>query len=169
MGAKKEQGAKKEYQAVAKMDEQPPLLPMVISPARLIDEQGTSQDVTGLPEEFKGAETLAGFPPSAKFDKPGDCVFGEFIGMREGVGPNASRLYELSLPDGAGSSLTVAVWGSAALDRLFDSAYPPVQTGDRLAVIFLGEKSTKRGLNPVRLFQLKVKRPSKATKTVSAA
>lgn len=141
------------------------LPPMTVTPARLVDEGGTSQEISGLPEEFKGAETLAGFPPSAKFDKPGDCVFGEFVHMRENVGPNTSRLYELALPNGSGDTMTVAVWGSVALDRLFDSAYPPIQSGDRLAFIFQGEKATKRGLNPVRLFQLKVKRPGVATKT----
>jgi hypothetical protein len=38
-----------------------------------------------------------------------------------------------------------------------------------MAVIFLGEKMTKRGLNPVRLFALKVKRSGQATKTTQAA
>ena len=47
------------------------LLPMTITAARLVDEGGSTQEVVGLPAEFKTAETLAGFPPSAKFDKPG--------------------------------------------------------------------------------------------------
>jgi hypothetical protein len=165
-------GAKQEAQSVAKVvNKQEVMGPVTISPARLVDEGMTMGAVEGLPEEFKGSETLAGFPPSAKFDKPGDCVFGEFIVMRESVGPNSSRLYELSVPNGStgGEGFTIAVWGSAALDRLFDSAYPPVQSGDRMAVIFLGEKMTKRGLNPVRLFALKVKRSGQATKTTQAA
>lgn len=163
-------GVKSGSKEVAKVENRAEVVgPVTISPARLVDEGMIVGKVEGLPEEFKGAETLAGFPPSAKFDKPGDCVFGEFVTMREGVGPNSSRLYELSLPNGSGESMTVAVWGSAALDRLFDSAYPPVQSGDRLAVIFIGEKPTKRGLNPVRLFALKVKRPGQATRTTAAA
>lgn len=163
-------GAKKAANVPAKIENKQEVLgPMVITPARLIDDGVTMGDIKGLPEEFKGSETLSGFPPSAKFDNPGDCVFGEFVNMREEVGPNNSRLYEISIPNGDGQSMTVAVWGSAALDRLFDSAYPPIQTGDRLAFIYAGEKATKRGLNPVKLFALKVRRPGQQTKTTHAA
>lgn len=162
-------GAKKASQAVAKRGSTDVMEPLTIAPARLIDEGGAIQDVQGLPQEFKDAETLAGFPPSAKFEHVGDCIFGEFINSREGVGPNNSRLYEISVPNGAGGGMTVAVWGSAALDRLFDLAYPPIQSGDRLAFIYQGEKDTKRGLNPVKLFQLRVKRPGQGTKTTNAS
>lgn len=163
-------GAKKTTNVPAKVENNQQILgPMTIAPARLIDDGVAMGDINGLPEEFRGSETLSGFPPSAKFDNPGDCIFGEFINMREEVGPNNSRLYELSIPNGDGQSMTVAVWGSAALDRLFDSAYPPIQTGDRLAFIYAGEKATKRGLNPVKLFALKVRRPGQQTKTTSAA
>jgi hypothetical protein len=164
-------GAKTASQTVAKVENKQEVMgPVTVTPARLVDEGMTTGAIAGLPDEFKGAETLAGFPPSAKFDRVGDCIFGEFVGMRESVGPNASRLYELSVPGtNNGEAMSVAVWGSAALDRLYDSAYPPIQSGDRLAFIFLGEKATKRGLNPVRLFALKVKRPGQATKTTRAA
>jgi hypothetical protein len=162
--------AKTTRQVPAKIENRQEVMgPLTIAPARLVDEGVSMGEVKGLPEEFRGSETLAGFPPSAKFENPGDCVFGEFIGMRESVGPNSSRLYELSVPNGAGEGMTIAVWGSAALDRLFDSAYPPVQSGDRMAVIYCGDKPTKRGLNPVKLFALKVKRPGQATKTTNAA
>ena len=87
--------------------------------------------------------------------------------MREGVGPNASRLYEISIPNGD-SSTTVAVWGGAAIDRLFDSAYPAIQQGDRLAFIYIGEKATKRAQKPVKLFTLKVKRGESPVQTATA-
>ena len=141
--------------------------PVAIRPAQLIDAGLDVAEIKGLPAEFDGADTLAGFPPSAKFEKPGECVFGEFVGMREGVGPNASRLYEISIPNGE-SSTTVAVWGSAAIDRLFDSAYPAIQQGDRLAFIYIGEKATKRAQNPVKLFTLKVKRGASPVQTATA-
>lgn len=163
-------GAKAASKSVAKVENRQEVMgPVTIAPARLIDDGVTMGDIKGLPEEFKGSETLSGFPPSAKFDNPGDCVFGEFINMREDVGPNASRLYELSVPNGSGEGMTIAVWGSAALDRLFDSAYPPIQTGDRLAFIYAGDKATKRGLNPVKLFALKVKRPGQRVQSTTAA
>ena len=90
--------------------------------------------------------------------------------MRKDVGPNASRLYEVAAFQGHDKDpLHVAVWGSAALDRLFDSAYPPILSGDKVAIVYLGEKETKRGLNPVKLFGLKVVRPKgRATSLHSA-
>ena len=141
--------------------------PVVIRPAQLIDSGMDVSEVKGLPEEFAGSETLSGFPPSAKFEKVGECVFGEFVGMREAVGPNASRLYEVSIPNGA-EQTTVAVWGSTALDRLFDSAYPAIQQGDRVAFIYIGEKATKRAKNPVKLFALKVKRGESPVQTTTS-
>jgi hypothetical protein len=144
---------------VAVRDERTVAGPVAVRPATLIDQGVEVSGVEGLPAEFQGGETLSGFPPSAKFEKRGDCIFGEYIGLRENVGPNNSRHYELSVPRGVGQEpMTVGVWGSAALDRLFDSAFPPVQQGDKVAMIYLGEKATKRGLNPVKLFALKVKR-----------
>jgi len=50
----------------------------------------------------------------------------------------------------------VVVWGSTALDRQWDSAYPPVQQGDKVGIVYIGEKPTKRGQNPVKLFAFKV-------------
>jgi len=141
--------------------------PVVVIPARLFDLGIDVTEVKGLPAEFAQSETLSGFPPSAKFEKVGECVFGEFIGMREEVGPNTSRLYEISIPNGTDRT-TVAVWGGAAIDRLFDSAYPPIQQGDRIAFIYLGEKPTKRQQNPVKLFALKVKRQNQPTVTDTA-
>ena len=141
--------------------------PVVVRAAQLIDAGMDVSEVKGLPEEFAGSETLSGFPPSAKFEKVGECIYGEFVGMRSGVGPNGSRLYEISIPNGADQT-TVAVWGSSAIDRLFDSAYPPVQQGDKIAFIYVGEKPTKRQQNPVKLFALKVKRGNAPTETKQA-
>lgn len=132
--------------------------PLKIQACRIVDDAVEVAEIQGLPDDFLHSETLAGFPPSAKFEKPGDTIFGQYIGLRRDVGPNHSRVYELSVPGKDSASLTVVVWGSTALDRQFDSAFPPVQTGDKLAIIFVGEKETKRKQNPVKLFALKVKR-----------
>ena len=130
--------------------------------ARLVDDSSEVTNVSGLPAEFEDSSTLAGFAPSAKFEKKGDCVFGTYVGMRENVGPNSSRLYELMTPQGGDKpDMAISVWGSTALDRVFDSAYPTIQQGDRLAFIFIGEKETKRAKNPVKLFALKVKYQTK--------
>lgn len=150
--------AKKSETGVAVLDERSVTGPLKIQACRIIDDAVEVAEIQGLPDDFASSETLAGFPPSAKFEKPGDAIFGHYIGLRRDVGPNHSRVYELSIPGKNGDSLTAVVWGSTALDRQFDSAFPPVQTGDKLAIIYVGEKETKRKQNPVKLFALKVKR-----------
>lgn len=132
---------------------------VTIQPVGYVDQGVEVQDIQGLPEEFKHGETLSGFPPSPKWETPGQALFGYYVTMRENIGPNESRLYEISVPRKDEEPLTIAVWGSAALDRLMDSAYPKIKMGDKIAIIFLGEKPTKRGLNPVLLFALKILRP----------
>lgn len=145
--------------------------PISIQTVGLVDTAQEISELNGLPDEWKDGETLAGFPPSPEWVKPGDALFGEYIGMRTDVGPYKSRIYEIAAYQGEDKEpLTVAVWGSEALDRLFDSAYPPIQLGDRVGIIFLGEKPTQRGLNPVKLFALKVLRQGgKKTQTLHAS
>jgi hypothetical protein len=146
------------------------LMPKVrISQVGLVDQGLEVTQIEGLPEEFKRGETLSGFPPSPEWKNPGDAIFGYFVKQREKIGPNESRLYELAVPRKDEEPLTVAVWGSAALDRLVDSAFPPLKSGDKVAIIFLGEKPTKRGLNPVKLFALKIVRPDGKAQTTQAA
>jgi len=125
-------------------------------PAQIVDESIELTKIEGLPEEFLGGKFEHGFPPTVKFEKPGDFAGGEFVHMRTGVGPNASRVYELAVPKGDGTHLNVIVWGSTVLDRHFDSAYPPIQQGDKIGIIYLGDKETTRKQNPVKLFALKV-------------
>jgi hypothetical protein len=164
----KEDKGKTGNQALTIQDERSLTKRLTVAPATIIDQSAEVGKVEGLPEEFRHSEQYAGFPPTAKFERPGQCVYGTYAGHREGVGPNASRLYELMIPTSRGEQVLVAVWGSSALDRLFDNVHPLVQPGDKLAFVFLGEKATKRGLNPVKLFQLFVKRGEAATETSTA-
>lgn len=146
-------------QAVDVVDQRTVAKKVTISPVGFVDQGVEVSAIEGLPEEFKRGETLSGFPPSPEWKQPGQALFGYYVATRDKVGPNESRLYEIAVPRKDDEPLTVAVWGSAALDRLMDSCFPPIKIGDRLAIIFLGEKGTKRGLNPVKLFALKVVRP----------
>lgn len=130
--------------------------PLKIRPAAIIDEALEVSAIEGLPAEFLGGKFAQGFPPTVKFENPGDFAGGVYVTHRDGVGPNKSRIYELNVPNDTPDGLQVVVWGSTALDRLFDSAYPPVQQGDKLAIIYVGEKATNRKQNPVKLFALKV-------------
>jgi len=132
--------------------------PLKCQPAQIIDDSLEVAKIEGLPAEFAGGSFMTGFPPTVRFENPGDFAGGEFIHLRENVGPNNSRVYELAVPDGNGGTFNVVVWGSTALDRQFDSAYPPIQQGDKIGIVYIGEKSTKRKQNPVKLFALKVVR-----------
>lgn len=147
-----------ESKSVVVQDERALMGPLKITPAVLVDDSVEVAKLEGLPAEFGDSEIMTGFNPSPKFEKKGDAVFGEFVALRQDVGPNHSRTYELAYPKGNGETASMTVWGSTALDRLFDSAYPPIQQGDKLAIIFLGTRETKRAQNPVKLFALKVKR-----------
>lgn len=149
---------REESTAVTIQDERAVMGPLKIVPAVLVDSTVEVSKVEGLPAEFEDGETMSGFPPSPKFEKKGEAVFGEFIRVQHDVGPNHSRLYELSYPGNNGVHITIAVWGATVLNQLFDSAYPPIQQGDRLAVIYLGSRPTPRNQSPVKLFALKVKR-----------
>lgn len=160
--AEKQTGTGKEVKVNEVVDERTVVPRAMVQACRIVDNGIEVEKVEGLPAEFMDAETIAGFPPSAKFEKKYDCVFGELVNVREGVGPNASRLYELSVPTGRnGEMTTVAVWGTTVLDRQYDSAFPPIQQGDRLAFIYIGESNSKKpGQSPAKLFQLKIKRMS---------
>lgn len=140
----------------AVQDERAVVRTVSIEPVTLVDAGVDVNEIKGLPEEFKRAQTLSGFPPSPKWERPGQALFGYFLNLREDIGPNHSRLYEISVPQADGEDpITCAVWGSAALDRLFDSAPQRIEPGDKVAIIFLGEKPTKRGLHPVKLFAIR--------------
>lgn len=152
--------AEKEEKAVSTVENATVISkPVKVTAARIVNDGLEVTAIEGLPAEFQNAETLEGFPPSPKFENVGDAVFGYFITKRDGVGPNASRLYELSMPQKNGAEpITIAVWGSTAIDRLFDSAFPAIKAGDKLGFIYCGEKTTKRAQNPVKLFKIKVAR-----------
>lgn len=144
---------------VAVKDETSVMGPLKVNMASLVDGSVDVSSLEGLPEGFDGGETLAGLPPSPRFEKKGDCAFGEFIKYDIGVGPNKSRLYHLSTPTGNGDErLTISVWGTTGIDSQFDKAFPAIQPGDRLAFVYLGEKKTARNQNPLKLFALHLKR-----------
>jgi hypothetical protein len=113
--------------------------------AKLGDEFGVGFAETG--ETFHSE-----FLPNPVWTKEGEFVYGFYQGVEEKVGPNESRLYTLRAPKGE----LFSVWGTTTLDRLFDQALP--KRDDKLIIIFCGEMPTDRGLNPLKLFDLKIAR-----------
>lgn len=113
-----------------------------------------AQDATDydLPAGMEGA-TIApsSLTPTVQWEQPGNFVKGEYLGMQEKVGPNASRLYNLRLEDGE----VVSLWGATVLDNRMDLLRVPV--GATLTVIFVGESVAKKGQNPAKLFKVAYK------------
>lgn len=144
------------FSNVTVRDERTLLQPVTIQPAMIVDDATEVAKIDGLPAEFLGGKFETGFPPTVRFEKPGDFIGGEFIHKRENIGPNNSRVYELGVTGANGALLKVVVWGSTTIDQQWDSAYPPVQQGDKVAIIYIGEKETSRKQNPVKLFAFKV-------------
>lgn len=135
-----------------------PALPLKIRMVSLDEGDLVPVVVEGLPKEFAtGGQKLSGFPPSPDWLEPGDTIFGHFIRMRTEIGPNLSRLYEIAAITGPDTPpRTVSIWGTSAIDRLIDSANPALEPGDKISFTFLGDKDTKRGLNPVKLFEIHI-------------
>lgn len=132
--------------------------PLRIKLAELVDTSVEVSELVGLPEGFEGGETYGGLPASPRFVNKGDAAFGTFIRVKEDVGPNHSRVYELDCPMGNGETKKIAVWGSTDIDSQFDGAFPPVQPGDRIGFVFLGEKKTARNQNPLKRYTMYLKR-----------
>lgn len=106
----------------------------------------------GLPAGMEGAtEAPSSLTPTAQWEQYGQYVIGEYLGMQEQVGPNASRLYNLRLESGE----TVSVWGTTVLDNRMDLLRPPV--GKTLTIIYVGETEPKKGQNPAKLFKVAYK------------
>lgn len=147
------------------------VVPVTVSlrAAEIEQPEAESIDVAGLPAEWQEATTLGGLPPSPVFKVPGDAVFGIYVGMRDNVGPNNSRVYEIMAHKGPDEKPELtAVWGSTAIDRMFDSAMPKIKAGDKIGFVYLGERATKRAQNPVKLFKLLVKPVGGSTTTTTS-
>ena len=137
-------GDKSKTTAVAKKGE--------LIPATFLAVESQSMTDYDLPEGMDGA-TIApsSLTPTVQWEQPGNYVVGEYLGMQEKVGPNASRLYNLRLDDGE----VVSVWGATVLDNRMDLLRVPA--GARLTIIFVGESEPKKGQNPAKIFKVAYK------------
>lgn len=110
-----------------------------------------------LPEEFQGQslETLdSGFEPTVKWVNPGNFVGGTYLGFKENVGPNNSRLYSFE----AGGK-PFAIWGTTALDTMMNQGLQSglIAFARKMLVIYMGDVETEK--QPCKLFQIKVLKP----------
>ena len=102
-----------------------------------------------LPKEFQGTQFEVidtGLPPTVKWGVPGNYVAGVYEGNEQDVGPNKSTLYHF---DAKGKKFSV--WGTAVLDRVFQSG--EISIGDLLLITYIGDMPTD--LNPCKLFDVR--------------
>lgn len=84
----------------------------------------------------------------------GDSITGVFVGTKEDVGPNKSKMHNLRKDDGI-----VGVWGSTVLDDKFEA----VREGDTVRVTYTGLSKEKGNFGkPWKTWKLEVK-PAQAT------
>jgi hypothetical protein len=103
-------------------------------------------------EEFADCEEYSsGFPQTITWMEEGQYCKGRYIGCRENVGRNKSKVYSISC-----NNEEINIWGTTILDQLFEKSAPRI--GDLLCIVYDGECPSARGLNPVKLFTLLVKR-----------
>lgn len=130
-------------------------------PAKLVEFEAPTGDddqpavQADLPDDWRGpGTTQAGaFNPTPRWREPGEYVDGEYLGMSTNRGPNASRLYHLRLREGT----FIDVWGSTALDNRMDDAFRlglQPGAGQHVFIQYLGTQPTKRGANPVKVFNV---------------
>lgn len=103
------------------------------------------------PPEFKGRTVIRApstLTPIVEFSDVGDYITGTYLGTRTEIGPNKSKLHDLRLADGA----VVSIWGCTILDAKMLMGNPPL--GAELAIVYLGDLTTSRGLNPAKNFEL---------------
>lgn len=120
------------------------LTPVEFVESSVTTDLAVTVDLAG--EGFK--EAPSSLTPTANWTTPGEFIEGEYRGMQEEVGPNASRLYNFLMPDGQ----YVAVWGGTVLDNRMDQMQPPI--GSIVKIVYVGDGAKKPGQNPPRIFAL---------------
>ena len=93
-------------------------------------------------------EAPSSITPIVDFQSPGDWVAGEYVGTRDNIGPNASRLYDLKV-DG---NYFCSIWGCTILDTKMDMLNP--KPGQTLLVQYIGSVPTSRNQNPAKNFRV---------------
>jgi hypothetical protein len=128
---------------------------------KMLAKQNSMPSMGVIPYEYSGALSIEGmegceeysstFPHTITWIEEGQYCKGEYVGIRENIGKNKSKVYVI-LCDGE----EINIWGTKILDQLFDKSVPRV--GDTICIIYDGECPSTRGLNPTKLFTLLVKR-----------
>jgi len=98
----------------------------------------------GIPDSFRKSEFFSSeFPPSPKWENPGQMVYGIFCGKQEEIGPHHSTLYHFETPLKKGGSFRWGLWGTKAIDSVLDRM--GLAEGEALLVCYSGNKAGKNG------------------------
>ena len=68
--------------------------------------------------------------------QPNDELIGQYVEKEENYGPNRSNVYHILKDDG----IMIKAWGSTLLDSRFES----ISIGERVRIVFLGDKPAPR-------------------------
>lgn len=116
-----------------------------LTPVKIQEPKGrTVGEVEASPE---WEEAPSGFGPYASFEKPGEFIIGVYQGLVKDTGPNKRNFYRLNVDD-----KIVGVWGNPSLDQPMSA----VPQGKLIRIVYLGNESTKRGQNPVKVYSVQI-------------
>lgn len=118
-----------------------------------------------LPEFLKGEgkftkEAPIGFTPLIEFGlgkkqwRPGTWIIAKFNGVREGIGPNKSDMYDFGVTKDGKNLESASMWGCTIFDNKIRLLNPA--PGDWLFIQYLGSIPTSRGMNEAKDFRLAI-------------
>lgn len=87
-------------------------------------------------------------------------VSGTLQDIRDGVGPNGSKIYTLLKPDGK----TIGVWGSALLDNRMAS----IPLGNEVKIVYLGLENNPKTHRKFHNFDVMTRKPSGQSKSTAS-
>lgn len=163
MAAKKKTANKTEATTVDETAHLPEVIKRV-APAQIIEQKSDQfEDVETpdfLKEDMIEDEAPTGFNPLIDFqDEPGRWIVAKYIGARQDIGPNASKMYDFEAynPE-TKQTVVVSLWGSTILDKkmaLLENK-GSLKSGKFCFVQYLGAINTARGMNPAKNFKIVV-------------
>lgn len=122
-----------------------------VQPAGIIEPDKKADIEVAMPDVGYeiDQEAPSSLTPIVDFQKPGDWVAGEYVGTRDDIGPNASRLYDIKV-DG---NYFCSIWGCTILDMKMDMLNP--KPGQTLLVQYTGTVPTSKvGRSPAKNFRV---------------
>ena len=119
--------------------------------AEIMSDYEQAESHVEVPAGFEGGKEVGSFAPTVDFSAPGAYIVGTFVSMKEGVGPNNSKIYFIERNDGG----VVGIWGSTILDSKFLSS--GIKPRDKILVQRIEDApSSRKGFSPAKNYLIKI-------------